>query len=173
MVHKRTEDQIRETMDAVRADVSPSNVRGWCSHLDVRREGLSLVGQMVDLPIGNKSIGCSQIEVRYEASSLRPIAESFIAKHCPHCPYHALVAAPNIGTAIVERVLAAEVAAAARDDERARADALLHGYRLPGVEPIVILAADITSQRRAETLTLDEWSRLSAALWAQDVSSLP
>jgi hypothetical protein len=104
MVRKNLQKQIDETIWVEREDVSHQYVKNWCKHIEIYQENVSLVGQMVGLPIGAKSIGC-RFHHGYSGMTIRQTSTIFIEANCLDCPNHTRVSSDNIGEAIVLKIL--------------------------------------------------------------------
>jgi len=64
---------------------------------------VSLVGQMVGLPIGAKRIDC-RFHHGYAGMTVRQAATLFIEANCLDCSHHTPVSSDNFGQAVISKV---------------------------------------------------------------------
>jgi hypothetical protein len=98
---------------AVRADVE-----GWCEHLHVETLGVSMVGQMMEVPIGPHRLSCQYANCSTESVVLRRLFERFLIDNCAGCPHHVQGPKPHLGETILaeaaQKAFAAQQAAQRR-----------------------------------------------------------
>ena len=126
-------------------DVPHQYVKNWCKHIEIHQENVSLVGQMVGLPIGAKRVDC-RFQHGYSGMTVRQTSTIFIESNCYNCPHHAPVNSDNFGEAVISKV---------RDrrkvkNEVDRASQLLQG--LMPANPTEVLAADVETDAKAREL---------------------
>ncbi len=126
-------------------DVPQQRVKNWCKHLVIYQENVSLVGQMVDLPIGAKRIGC-RFHHGYSGMTIKDTASIFIEGNCVDCPHHVLVSSDNYGEGVISKIQER----AKRKNEVGNANQLLKG--LIPINPKAVLESDIESDATAREL---------------------
>jgi hypothetical protein len=159
MVRKNLQKQIDETIRMELEDVPQQHVKNWCNHIEIHQENVSLVGQMVGLPIGAKRIGC-RFHHGYSGMTMGQTAAIFIEANCFDCPNHTVVNPDNFGEALIAKI---------RDRKKTRnevekATQLLKGLTPPN--PTEALKSDVesdtTARELAGLLTTEEHKREAA-----------
>ena len=101
---KRMQHAIDQAIQTVVDDAPVIEVTNWCENIQASQATVSMLGEMIDLPIGPKQISCTKVDSHIQGMTYRGAAELFIESNCVDCPYHVLVGSPNIGQEIVDKV---------------------------------------------------------------------
>ena len=145
---KRLQHSIDQAIQTVIDDVPANEITNWCENIRTSQVGQSMVGEMVDLPIGPKEISCTKVDSRMGGMTYKGAAEFFVESNCVDCPYHVLVGSPNIGQGIVDevrkRLKVQEV------DEQAQEE--LRKLVVPGIDVDAILAGDAETDEHVRSL---------------------
>ena len=145
MVRRSLQKHIDDAIGTVVEDVSPDLITNWCTHIKIEQQTVSLVGQMMGLPIGPKSVECPYFH-GWQAMMASQVATMFIEANCYGCPHHEEVHPNNIGREIVERV-------AKRKDREANVEAAQKELeRLTPEEPCLALDHDPDSDESVKEL---------------------
>lgn len=162
MVRKTLRRDMDEAIRSAVEDVSVDRIKNWCRHIRTRQVLVSLLGQMMNLPIGPKEVSCTHVDGAWQGMTYRGAAELFIGTNCLTCEFHELVAADNIGQEIVARARAQEPPADTADVARDEMRKLV----VEGLDVEAVLAGDVESDEHAKTLVGllgDETRKVDAA----------
>lgn len=162
MVRKTRQRDMDEAIRSAVEDVSVDRIKNWCRHIRTRQVLVSLLGQMMNLPIGPKEVSCTHVDGAWQGMTYRGAAELFIGTNCLTCEFHESVAPDNIGEEIVARARAQEAPADTADVARDEMQKLV----VEGVDVEAVLAGDVESDEHAKTLVGllgDETRKVDAA----------
>ena len=119
------------------------DVDGWCDHISVEILGVSMVGQMVGVPIGPHRISCKHAAHAIESVCLRNLFHGFLLDNCRNCEHHKPCKNSSYGTEFIESV---------RREENEREEA-----QAKREENVQLLRTKLTELARAhESETLDQ-----------------
>lgn len=152
MIRRGLQGDVGEVIQSVLDDVLPDRVHTWCRHIRAHQVAVSFVGQMTGLPIGPKSVECSQVAGQREALTYRQAAGGFIAPNCVDCPFREPVSEDNIGQAIVDRERARRAAAEQRRNEQQATETAVKQLNVPGRDAAAVLASDEQSDQHVREL---------------------
>ena len=100
---------------------------GWCEHVVIETLGISMVGQMMGVPIGPHRISCQHARSSLESVALRNLFGWFTEENCIGCEHFSAGARPEFGRQTIEAIESRKSAHEKREREKSSKLANLRG----------------------------------------------